>query len=251
MKTLAASRLDWRTIMTKRLYTDLSEWWPLMSPPADYAEEADEIGHLIGEAAPDARHILELGSGGGHLAANLKTRFDMTLVDLSPAMLAVSKRLNPDCRHLMGDMRTFRLNESFDIVLIHDAVMHMASANDLAAALVTARTHLEPGGIGLFCPDCTLESYKPGTSSGGSDGQGHGMRFLEWDQPIRPGSNRYRVDLVYLLKEGDAPVRIEQDGDDFAVYAQSQWLSMLCEAGFSDVKPHFVSGREVFLARAT
>lgn len=246
----AASCLDWRTIMTKRLYADLSEWWPLMSPPADYAEEADEIDHLISEAAPDARHILELGSGGGHLAANLKARFDVTLVDLSPAMLAVSKRLNPDCRHLTGDMRTFRLDESFDIVLIHDAIMHMTSADDLAAALATARAHLKPGGIGLFCPDCTLESYEPGTSSGGSDGQGRGMRFLEWDQPIRPGGNRYRVDLVYLLKEGDAPVRIEQDGDDFAVYAQSQWLSMLGEAGFSGVEPHLVSGREVFLARA-
>ena len=236
--------------MTKRLYADLSDWWSLMSPPADYAEEADEIRHLIGVAAPGAHRLLELGSGGGHLAANLKAGFDMTLVDLSPTMQAVSRRLNPDCRHLTGDMRTIRLDESFDIVLIHDAVMHMASPDDLTAALVTAHAHLKPGGIGLFCPDCTLESYEPRTSLGGSDGQGCGMRFLEWDQPIRPGSNHYRVDLVYLLKVGDAPVRIEQDGDDFAVYAQSQWLSMLGEAGFSGVEPHLVSGREVFLARA-
>lgn len=236
--------------MTKRLYADLSDWWSLMSPPADYAEEAADIGHLIGEAAPGAHRLLELGSGGGHLAVNLKAGFDMTLVDLSPTMLVVSRRLNPDCRHLTGDMRTVRLDESFDVVLIHDAVMHMASPDDLAAALVTARAHLKPGGIGLFCPDCTLESYKPGTSQGGSDGQGRGMRFLEWDQPIRPGSHRYRVDLVYLLKEGDAPVRVEQDGDDFAVYARSQWLSMLGEAGFRDAESHVVSGREVFLAWA-
>ncbi|MBK5295921.1 MAG: hypothetical protein JJE40_02115 [Vicinamibacteria bacterium] len=53
-----------------RLYSDLAAWWPLMSPPSHYVEEAEDVlPRLL--AAPDAppRTILERGSGGGSLAS--------------------------------------------------------------------------------------------------------------------------------------------------------------------------------------
>ena len=69
---------------TARLYTDLAAWWPLLSAPADYAEEAAFYRQLLDEAiAPPARTLLELGSGGGNNASHLKAHFDMTLVDRS------------------------------------------------------------------------------------------------------------------------------------------------------------------------
>jgi len=43
-----------------RLYADLAEWWPLLSRPADYAEEADIYAGLL-EAAGD-RELDELVS---------------------------------------------------------------------------------------------------------------------------------------------------------------------------------------------
>ncbi|MEA2702730.1 MAG: hypothetical protein QOD63_675, partial [Actinomycetota bacterium] len=66
--------------------------------------------------------MLELGSGGGHNAVHLVADFAMTLVDLSDQMLDVSRRLNPGCEHVVGDMRTVRLGRSFDAVFVHDAV---------------------------------------------------------------------------------------------------------------------------------
>ncbi|MHC4615594.1 MAG: class I SAM-dependent methyltransferase, partial [Planctomycetota bacterium] len=57
--------------------------------------------------------VLELGSGGGNNASHLKKWFDMTLVDLSPHMLEVSRALNPECSHQQGDMRTVRLGTLF------------------------------------------------------------------------------------------------------------------------------------------
>lgn len=66
--------------------------------------------------------LQELGAGGGHLASHLKAQFDMTLVDLSPRVLEHSRQLNPECRRLAGDMRSVRLNETFDPVLIVDAI---------------------------------------------------------------------------------------------------------------------------------
>ena len=34
----------------------------------------------------------------------------MTLTDIAPGMLAMSESINPECEHIVGDMRTLRLD---------------------------------------------------------------------------------------------------------------------------------------------
>ena len=81
-----------------KLYGELSEWWPIFSTPEEYREEADFfVRALIESGDPAPKRVLELGSGGGNSAFHLKKRFAMTLVDLSPHMLAVSRMLNSEC----------------------------------------------------------------------------------------------------------------------------------------------------------
>jgi hypothetical protein len=49
----------------QKLYDELAEWWPLMSAPADYADEAEFYGRTLRDAcAAPPRTMLELGSGG-------------------------------------------------------------------------------------------------------------------------------------------------------------------------------------------
>jgi len=110
-----------------RLYQDLAGWWPLISPAAEYAEEAASLAEIFGTAARPVREVLDLGSGGGHVAVHLKSRLTLTLVDLSASMLAVSRQLNPECEHVRGDMRTIRLGRRFDGVLVHDAVDYLTT----------------------------------------------------------------------------------------------------------------------------
>src|SRR6266581_3135573 len=83
-----------------KLYTELAEWWPIFSGPEEYREEAAFFARVLKESCnPAPRTLLELGSGGGNNASHLKSHFKMTLVDVSPQMLAVSRALNPDCEH--------------------------------------------------------------------------------------------------------------------------------------------------------
>ena len=42
---------------------------------------------------PEARTLLELGSGGGNNASHLKARFECTLTDLSPDVLALRRSI--------------------------------------------------------------------------------------------------------------------------------------------------------------
>lgn len=152
-----------------KLYTELADWWPLLSPPEDYAEEAEFYRQAIISACEfKPQTLLELGSGGGNNASHLKQHFEMTLVDISLDMLAISRQLNPECEHIEGDMRTIRLNRQYDAVFIHDAIDYMQSPSDLCSAISTAYSHCQPGGVALFAPDNTWESFQPSTSHGGS-----------------------------------------------------------------------------------
>ena len=128
-----------------RLYGDLAHLLPLMSPPDIYKEEARYwLRELRARLAPGKRRILDLGTGGGHHLHRLTAEFDATAVDLSEAMLSHSRRLNPGVDHHVGDMRTVRLGETFDAVLVHDAISYMTTEADLLSVFATARAHLRP-----------------------------------------------------------------------------------------------------------
>ena len=153
-----------------RLYSDLASWWPLFSPASEYEGEAESILELLAEALGRMpASALELGSGGGHLASFLRRRFPMTLVDVAPGMLEVSKKLNPGCEHVQGDLRSVRLGAKFDAVIVHDAIMYMTSRDDLDAALATVRAHLADGGVAVVLPDCVAETFVAATESGGAE----------------------------------------------------------------------------------
>ena len=55
-------------------------------------------------------------------------------------MLTHSCRLNPGVSHHVGGMRTVRLGETFDAVLVHDAISYMTSEADRLSVFETARS---------------------------------------------------------------------------------------------------------------
>jgi SAM-dependent methyltransferase len=216
-----------------RLYGALADWFHLLTAPADYVDEAALYTRLLREASSALpRTLLELGSGGGCMAFHYKRQFASTLVDLSPGMLAASEAINPECEHHQGDMRTVRLGRLFDLVLVHDAVMHMTSEADLARAMATAFAHLRPGGAALFAPDCVRETFVPHTDHGGYDGAGRGLRYLEWTTDPDPADTTYVVDYVYLLREGNEPPRVEHDHLIEGLFSRADWVRLLERTGF-------------------
>jgi SAM-dependent methyltransferase len=216
-----------------KLYSELASWWPLLSPPSDYAEEAEFHERTLREACVrPVRTVLELGSGGGNNASFLKRSFDMTLVDRSLGMLEVSRGLNPECVHVEGDMRTVRLGRRFDAVFVHDAVTYMTTEADLRRAMETAFVHCVPGGAALIVPDHVRETFRPSTDHGGIDGEGRGLRYLEWTWDPDPADTSYVVDFAFLLRERDGSVRVEQDRHVEGLFARADWLRLLTEIGF-------------------
>lgn len=218
------------------LYSDLADWWPMLSAPEDYAGEAAVYQRtLVNACQPPPVEVLELGSGGGNNASHLKAHFNLTLVDLSPRMLAVSRALNPECEHVQGDMRTVRLGRQFDAVFVHDAVAYLTSEDDLRQAMTTAFVHCRAGGAALFCPDETRESFRPYTDHGGhdaTDGSGRGLRYVEWVRDPDPTDTHFIMDMAYLLLERDGTAQAIHDRHVVGLFSRDTWLRLLAEAGF-------------------
>jgi SAM-dependent methyltransferase len=238
--------------MTHRLYSDFAAWWPLFAPAGYYEEQAGYIAARLEEVCPaKPRRVLELGAGGGSMAFHLRRHADLTLVEPEGAMLDVCRRLNPDAEHVMGDMRSVRLNRLFDAVIIHDAINYMTQMNDLIAALTTARVHLRPGGLAMIFPDDTEETFAPSTGTGGQDAPdaGRELRYLSWSHP--PSRTTYTVDFAIVLRSADGSVELLHDRHTFGVFSRATWREAFRQAGFlePDIRPD--KWREdVFLARA-
>jgi SAM-dependent methyltransferase len=233
-----------------KLYHELALWWPLLSPPEEYVDEADFFGRVFLESGlPPSPTLLELGCGGGSNAFHLKKLFaQVTLTDISPNMLAISRALNPECEHVEGDMRTIRLGRMFDAVFIHDAIDYMTTPADLHQALETAFIHCRPGGMALFVPDHVRETFQPSTEHGGTDSHDRGLRYLEWTYDPDDTDTMYTTEYVYLLRQGAQIVGVEHDQHICGVFPQAEWLRLLREVGF---QPKIVLDqfeRDIFVA---
>jgi SAM-dependent methyltransferase len=218
--------------MQPLLYGELVPWYRLVDPPADHADEARCYGDALDKAiTPRAETLLELGAGAGHNASHLKKRFRCTLVDLSEGMQGLSRDLNPECEHVIGDMRTVRLDRMFDAVLVHDAVMYMTTEEDLLAAARTAFIHTRPGGAALFAPDCTKDAFRESYDAHDCDEGTRSLRFLEWMWDPDPTDDTFITEYAFLLREHGA-VRALHDRHVEGLFTQATWRRILERVGF-------------------
>lgn len=218
---------------TLKMYTTLAPWWPMVSSPADYKEEASIFSDILMKNCTACESVLELGSGGGNNASHMKKNFRMTLVDVSPGMLKVSRTLNPECEHIRGDMRSVRLHRFFDAVFIHDAVMYLTTQRDLLRAFRTAYVHLHKKGCLLVVPDFFKETFKPKTEHHGHDLGRKGIRYVEWRFDPDPYDTTCECHFAYLIRYSKGKVRIEYDRHIMGIFPKATWMKLLKRAGFT------------------
>lgn len=216
------------------LYTDLAWLWPMWGDAAtEYAHYCDHVTALIRRYTErPATTLLDIGCGGGKNVLNLKRSFSVTGLDLSPTMLAQARELNPDCLFVQGDMRTFGLNDTFDAVLMDDAISHMNCRADFVAALRAAYAHLKPGGVLIATPDVTFETFRQNmTTPTLITREGLDVAIVQNVYDPDPTDEQYETTIIYLIRE-HGRLRMETDHWTLGIFSLDTWRHDLTETGF-------------------
>ncbi len=125
----------------------------------NYTEECRLIDRLLQSYGNGTvRSVLDLGCGtGNHVLPLAEKGYKLVGVDRSARMLDAARqklsnqRLSGQTVFYEGDIRSFRVEQSFDASLMMFAVLGYQLENrDVLAALQTARRHVESGGILIF-----------------------------------------------------------------------------------------------------
>ena len=132
--------------MTK-LYTDLAYLYDAMYQTfIDYDAEFALYDNLIQPFG--AKSILEIGCGSGHLASRfVAVGYDYTGVDVSPQMLKMARKRCPEAHFEQADMRTLRLDHTYDAILITARSLSYILTNaDILSTFRQLARHLTPTG---------------------------------------------------------------------------------------------------------
>lgn len=233
---------------TRHLYTDLAWLWPMWGDAgAEYADYCRHVTALVRQyARRPVATLLNIGCGGGKNVLNLKRDFAVTGVDLSATMLAQARELNPDAAFVQGDMRTVRLEQGFDAVLMDDAISHMCCRADFVAAFRTAHEHLHPGGVLVVTPDVTTETFRQNaTSTTTAARDGLEVVFIENVYDPDPTDDQYETTILYLMRE-NGNLRIETDHWTMGIFSLATWREVLRETGFAVHECRYVLGEDEY-----
>jgi SAM-dependent methyltransferase len=219
---------------TPRLYSDLADLWRFVSPPEHYVEEAATFRKRLRHyGVLDGGSVLHLGSGGGSVDFQLKQWYRVTGVDLSEAMLDHARRVNPDVEYIQGDMRSVRLDRTFDAVLVHDAISYMTSVEELEMVYRTAAAHLSVGGVMIGLPE-ELKGRLPDDYID-IDTQTDGARtvtMIETKFDADPDDNEHEAIFIFLIRDG-GEMRVEVDRHHVGIFTLDEFLGAMRMAGFA------------------
>ena len=109
----------------------------------------------------------------------------------------------------------------------------MVTEADLREAIETAFLHCRPGGVAVFVPDRTRESFDEATDHGGTDDHdGGGVRYLEWTWDPDPEDTEVRTEYAFVFREANRGVWVVHETHHFGLFDRESWLALLTKAGF-------------------
>lgn len=216
-----------------RLYKDLAWLWPLWEDVKIYRKESEHFARLINKHAQIEVHtLLDMGCGSGKNAFHLKKHFAVTGIDISDAMLANAKKLNPECDFRRKDMRKFNLKQQFDSVLINDAITYMKTEEELLNVFHMAYKHLRTGGVMISYPDRCKERFKQNrTTVWTSSHDKADLTFIENEYDPDPKDKTYESTFIYLIRK-KGRLRIERDLHICGLFGLDVWRKLLRKAQF-------------------
>lgn len=180
----------------------------------------------------EVKTLLHIGCGAGHNDYVFKKHFEVIGIDNSEEMLKLARKLNPEVTYCKGDMRTIRLDKSYDAVAILDSIDYMSTVEDLRNAFVTAYDHLKPGGIFLTYVEECKERFKQNKTECSTHSKGDiKVVLIENGFDPDPEDTSFEARFVYVILRQDE-LEVQTDRHICGIFELQTWHDLLKEVGF-------------------
>lgn len=204
----------------------------------DSKREVDYLEALVRRyGRSEGRSWLDVACGTGRHLEYLRRHHEVVGVDLSGAMLRIARRRLPSTRLRRGDMRSFHLSESFDVVsCLFSAIGHLSSEAELGATFRNFARHLKPGGLCIVEPWIDPEDFRSGHVHLVSHSQPTGA-VARMAHSTRRG-NRSIVHYEYLVGDPRRGIQHFAEDDVGLMVPRPRLLEWMADAG---LRPRFLT----------
>ena len=150
------------------MYAEMAQYYDRIYSFKDYAAETEKLlGWIETYRCSGGVRLLDVACGTGHHLEFLSKSLDAEGLDLSPELLDLARKRNPDMTFHCADMRTFDLSSKFDaITCLFSSIGYMTTVEDLKTAIANMARHLAQGGVLLIEPWLTPDVWKSGSVHG-------------------------------------------------------------------------------------
>jgi len=130
----------------------------------NWEEEVEQFSALVMRYKRSGGNtLLAVACGTGGHEQHLRKKFDVTGLDIDPAMLAIARERLPGVDLHCASMVDFHLDKKFDVVMcLFSAIGYANTPDTMRQSIRTMSGHLAPGGILVVEPWISLQEYKPG-----------------------------------------------------------------------------------------
>jgi SAM-dependent methyltransferase len=217
-----------------KLYNELAWTWEILVSEEEYVPEAKFVEMMIKKHRRTAgSELLDVGCGAGHHDLFLKGKYDVVGVDESEKMLELARKRNPEIAYQQGDMRTFRLNRKFDVVMAMDMLMYNLTYSDLEMTLRNFSDHLQPGGLLLFYVENIKDRFEQNkTRFKKRKEENIEIVLVENDYDPNPDDTEFECHLIFLIRK-NGRFDIEVDRHRMGLFELRRMIEILKSLHFT------------------
>ncbi|MGW0826095.1 class I SAM-dependent methyltransferase [Streptomyces sp. NPDC002845] len=197
----------------------------------DYRAESAVVTKHVRKHNATARTLLDVGCGtGSHLQHFAEEFPHVEGIDLTDGMLTLARQNLPHVPLHQGDMRSFRLDRTFDVITsMFSAVGNLGSADELDTALRCFARHLTPGGVIViepwWFPENFIDDYV-----GGDVVTVDGRTISRVSHSVRLGAAS-RMEVHYVVAEPGTGIRHFADTHVMSLISRSRYEAAFEQAG--------------------
>ena len=122
----------------------------------------------IQKYGPNAKSVLELGCGMGHVLANFPKKYEIFGLDLDGEYTDYCRKKIRRGKFIASNMHRFRLNKKFDSIFsVHESINYLSAFSQWTSTFEHVYNHLNEGGLFIFdvYTPKALQYFKNGAES--------------------------------------------------------------------------------------